>query len=153
MTTDGLSDLPIWTPDGRRLVYTSNADLWWVAADGSERPESLYVANGGRIAGSVTPDGRAVVFQEYDSGIDGIRSMAFDSAPASRLLMPAAFNESEVTLSPDGRWMAYQSDEADRMEVYVRPYPGPGRPRVGLAARRNRTSLVTGRPRAVLSLG
>ena len=43
-----------------------------------------------------------------------------------RLLMPAAFNESEVTLSPDGRWMAYQSDEADRMEVYVRPYPGPG---------------------------
>jgi serine/threonine-protein kinase len=126
LTTDGLSDGPIWTPDGRRLVYSSNFDLWWIAADGSERPESLYVANGGRIAGSVTPDGRGVVYQEYDSGNDGIRSMAFDSAPASRLLLPAAFNESEVTLSPDGRWMAYQSDEADRMEVYVRPYPGPG---------------------------
>jgi len=126
LTTDGLSDLPIWTPDGRRLVYSSNADLWRIAADGSERPESLYVANGGRIAGSVTPDGRSVLFQEYGSGIDGIRVLAFDSAPASRMILPAAFNESQVTLSPDGRWLAYQSDEADRMEVYVRPYPGPG---------------------------
>jgi tRNA A-37 threonylcarbamoyl transferase component Bud32 len=126
LTTDGLSDLPIWTPDGRRLVYTSNADLWWIAADGSEPPESLYVANGGRIPGSVTPDGRGVVFQEYASGIDGIRTLAFDSAPASRMVLPAAFNESEAALSPDGRWLAYQSEEADRMEVYVRPYPGPG---------------------------
>jgi Tol biopolymer transport system component/tRNA A-37 threonylcarbamoyl transferase component Bud32 len=126
LTTDGLSDLPIWTPDGRRVVYSSNSDLWWIAADGSEQAESLYVANGGRIAGSVTPDGRSVVFQEYSSGNDGIRTLTFDSAPASRMNMPASFNESEVTLSPDGRWLAYQSDEADRMEVYVRPYPGPG---------------------------
>jgi serine/threonine-protein kinase len=126
LTTDGLSDLPIWTPDGRRVVYASNSDLWWVAADGSAQAESLYVANGNRIPGSVTPDGRSVVFQESASGFDGIRILQFDSAPASRMMLPAAFNESEVTLSPDGRWLAYQSDEADRMEVYVRPYPGPG---------------------------
>ncbi len=126
LTTDGLSDLPIWTPNGRRVVFSSNSDLWWVAADGSEKAESLYVANGGRIPGSVLPDGKSVVYQEYGSGNDGIRTMVFDSAPASRMILPAAFNESQVTLSPDGRWLAYQSDEADRMEVYVRPYPGPG---------------------------
>ncbi|TFG45166.1 MAG: hypothetical protein E4H41_05780, partial [Gemmatimonadales bacterium] len=126
LTTDGLSDLPIWTPNGRRVVFSSNSDLWWVAADGSAQAESLYVANGGRVPGSVTPDGRSVVFQEYASGSDGIRTMIFDSAPASRMMLPAAFNESEVALSPDGRWLAYQSDEANRMEVYVRPYPGPG---------------------------
>jgi len=126
LTTDGLSDLPIWTPDGRRVVYSSNSDLWWVAADGSAKAESLLVANGGRIAGSVAPDGKSVVFQEFNSGYDGIRTLTFDSAPTSRMILPAAFNESQVTLSPDGRWLAYQSDEADRMEVYVRPYPGPG---------------------------
>jgi hypothetical protein len=60
LTTSGINNRPIWTPDGRRLVYSSNDDLWWIAADGSGRPESLLVANGNRFAGTVTPDGRAV---------------------------------------------------------------------------------------------
>ena len=126
LTTDGISNRPIWTPDGRRLVYSSNDDLWWIAADGSGRPESLLVANGNRFAGTVTPDGRAVVFQEESSDRNGIRSMVFDSAPASRLVIPGTFGESAPALSPDGKWLAYQSDETGRMEVYVRPYPGPG---------------------------
>ena len=63
LTTSGINR-PIWTPDGRRLVYSSNDDLWWIAADGSGRPESLLVANGNRFAGTVSPDGRTVVFQE-----------------------------------------------------------------------------------------
>jgi serine/threonine-protein kinase len=126
LTTNGISERPVWTPDGRRLVYASNADLWWVASDGSGRPDSLLVANGNRYAGAVTPDGRSVIFQTSGGGADGIRSLAFDSAPASRTVIPAAFNESAPAISPDGRWLAYQSDEAGRMEVYVRPYPGAG---------------------------
>ncbi|MBA3258268.1 MAG: PD40 domain-containing protein [Gemmatimonadales bacterium] len=84
------------------------------------------MANGNRFAGTVTPDGRSVVFQESSSDRHGIRSMAFDSAPASRLLIPGTFGESAPALSPDGKWLAYQSDETGQMEVYVRPYPGPG---------------------------
>jgi eukaryotic-like serine/threonine-protein kinase len=126
LTTNGISNRPVWTPDGSRLVFSSNDDLWWVAADGSGRPESLLVANGNRFAGTVTPDGRAVVFQEGASDRNGIRSMVFDSAPASRQVMPGTFGESAPALSPDGKWLAYQSDETGRMEVYVRPYPGPG---------------------------
>jgi serine/threonine-protein kinase len=126
LTTDRISNRPTWTPDGRRIVYSSFDDLWWIAADGSERPESLLVAAGTRYAGSVTPDGRAVVFQQLSGNQNGIRSLAFDSAPASRPIIPAAFNETAPALSPDGQWLAYQSDEAGRMEVYVRPYPGPG---------------------------
>ena len=126
ITTNGISNRPVWTPDGRRLVYSSNDDLWWIAADGSGRPESLLVANGNRFAGTVTPDGRAVVFQESASDRNGIRSMVFDSAPASRLVIPGTFGESAPALSPDGKWVAYQSDETGQMEVYVRPYPGPG---------------------------
>ena len=126
ITTNGISDRPIWTPDGRRLVYSSNADLWWIAADGSGHPESLFVENGNHSAGSVTPDGRAVVFLKDGSLTAGIRALVFDSAPAARMVMPMRFNETAPALSPDGHWLAYQSDEAGRNEVYVRPYPGPG---------------------------
>jgi hypothetical protein len=126
LTTNGISDRPTWTPDGRRLVYSSDADLWWIAADGSGRPESLLVATGQRFAGTVTPDGRAVVFQEFGSSRNGIQSLVFDSAPAAHMVIPGAFSESAPALSPDGHWLAYQSDEAGRMEVYVRPYPAAG---------------------------
>jgi Tol biopolymer transport system component/tRNA A-37 threonylcarbamoyl transferase component Bud32 len=126
VTTDGISNRPVWTPDGRRLVYSSNDDLWWIAADGSGRPDSLLVAAGNRFAGTVTPDGRAVVFQEASSSSEGIRILSFDSAPAARTIMPAAFGESAPELSPDGRWLAYQSDETGQMQVYVRPFLGEG---------------------------
>jgi serine/threonine-protein kinase len=126
LTTNGISDRPVWTPDGRRIVYSSNSDLWWIVADGSGRPDSLFIENGSHTAGSVTPDGRAVVFLKEGSLSAGIRALAFDSAPAARMVIPARFNESAPALSPDGHWLAYQSDEAGRMEVYVRPYPGPG---------------------------
>jgi Tol biopolymer transport system component len=126
LTTDRISNRPIWTPDGRRIVYSSYEDLWWIAADGSARPESLLVAVGTRYAGTVTPDGRGVVFQSLSGDPTGIRALVFDSAPAARTILPMTFNETAPALSPDGQWLAYQSDEAGRMEVYVRPYPGPG---------------------------
>jgi serine/threonine-protein kinase len=133
---------PFFSPDGRWLGFMDGArvmkvpldggapvtidDLWWIAADGSGRPDSLLVANGNRSAGTVTPDGRALVFQEESSDRNGIRSMVFDSAPASRLVVRGTFGESAPALSAEGKWLAYQSDETGRMEVYVRPYPGPG---------------------------
>ena len=126
LTTNGISERPVWTPDGRRLVYSSNADLWWIAADGSGRPDSLLVGIGDRFASSVTPDGRAVVFQEVASRDEGINLLTLDSAPSARTLVPAAFGESAPELSPDGRWLAYQSDETGEMEVYVRPFLGNG---------------------------
>ena len=126
LTTDHISNRPVWTPDGRRIVYASNSDLWWVAADGSGRPESLLVAAGSRFPGAVTPDGRTVLFQDYGGTANGIRALAFDSAPAARAVIPGAFNESAPALSPDGHWLAYQSDESGRLEVYVRPYPESG---------------------------
>jgi serine/threonine-protein kinase len=126
LTTNGISDRPIWMPDGRRIVYSSNDDIWWVVSDGSGRPDSLLAAVGNRQPGSVTPDGRVLIFQETGSSQAGIRSMVFDSAPAARMIIPLAFGESAPALSPDGHWLAYQSDEAGRMEVYVRPWPETG---------------------------
>jgi serine/threonine-protein kinase len=127
LTTNGISNRPIWTADGRRVIYSSNDDLWWIAADGSGRPESLLVAPGSRFGGGVTPDGRTVVFQETGSTpTSGIRAMDFDSTQAARMIVPAAFGESNPALSPDGRWLAYQSEQTGQMEVYVQSYPQPG---------------------------
>jgi eukaryotic-like serine/threonine-protein kinase len=129
LTTDRKSDRPVWTPDGRRLVFASNADLWWVPADGSGAPDSLLPAPGSRFPAAVTPDGRTVIFWESGSQNSGIRTMRIDSAPVAHVILPDAFQESAPALSPDGRWLAYQSSEPGRTEVYVRPFPGPG-PRV-----------------------
>jgi serine/threonine-protein kinase len=107
-------------------VYSSNADLWWIAADGSGRPDSLLIAAGSRFAGSVTPDGRTVVFQDAGGASNGIRAMTFDSAPAARTIIPGDFDESAPALSPDGHWLAYQSDQTGQMEVYVQSFPVPG---------------------------
>jgi dipeptidyl aminopeptidase/acylaminoacyl peptidase len=126
LTTDGISNRPVWMPDGRRVIYSSNDDLWWISADGSGRPDSLLVAPGSRFAGGVTPDGRTVVFQESGGFSNGIRAMAVDSTQAARTIIPATFSESNPALSPDGHWLAYQSDQTGHMEVYVRSYPEPG---------------------------
>lgn len=126
LTTNGISNRPIWTRDGRRIVYSSNDDLWWIASDGSGKPDSLLVANGSRFGGTVTADGRELVFHEIGSEREGIRRLVFDSAPASEQILPGRFAESAPALSPDGRWLAYQSDETGRTEVYVRPYPERG---------------------------
>ena len=126
LTTDSRSGWPIWMPDGRKLVYASTVDLWWTDADGGGAPSALLAAPGSRYPGSVTPDGRSVIFYEEGSGHDGLRVLTFDSAPAARTIMPAAFGEGAPALSPDGRWLAYQSRESGRSEVYVKPYPALG---------------------------
>ena len=153
LTTSGINNRPAWTPDGRRLVYSSNDDLWWIAADGSGRPESLLVANGNRFAGTVTPDGRGLVFQEQASDRSGIRSMTFDSAPASRLLIPGTFGESAPALSPDGQ-VAGVPVRRDGADGGVRPaLSGARRPGAGLAAGRHRGGLGPQRAGAVLPRG
>jgi serine/threonine-protein kinase len=123
------TDFPIWMPDGKRLTYHSlgrgNTNLVSKAADGSGIEEQLMSSQHQQAAESWSPDGRALVFQELAESQDlWVLPMDGDRKPRPFLRTP--FEEGWARLSPDGRWLAYVSNESGRSEVYALPYPGPG---------------------------
>jgi hypothetical protein len=122
---------PVWTPDGRRVAYASAPSgvvgVFLQNADGSGVAESLYVGGADLTAGAFTLDGNQVITIPLgpDGSWDiGTLSMSGDAEPEALLATP--FNEAWPTVSPDGLWLAYTSNESGQNEVYVRPYPGPG---------------------------
>ena len=94
---------------------------------GSEEAEVPTTSKRLRLPGSFSPDGKILAFQEHspDTGIDlWILPIEGDRQPV--IWLKTKFNEWGPTLSHDGKWVAYTSDESGQYEVYVRPYPGPG---------------------------
>ncbi|MGI8785367.1 MAG: protein kinase domain-containing protein [Acidobacteriota bacterium] len=122
---------PIWAPDGKRVVFGSSragsVDLFWKAIDGTGADEKLVGNDHTKIANSWSADGLLLAYTDWDPQTSGdlwILPLKGERKPQPFLRTP--FDERESSFSPDGRWMAYSSDESGRIEVYVRPYPGPG---------------------------
>jgi Tol biopolymer transport system component len=121
----------VWTPDGKRIAFNSNKegppqDLFWQMADGSGGLERLTKGEYARVPMSWSPDGQLLAFMENNptTGYDIWVLRLADRKAQPFLRTP--FNESVPRFSPDGRWLAYISNESGRYEVYVQPYPGPG---------------------------
>jgi serine/threonine-protein kinase len=121
---------PIWTPDGKRLVFGSGspANLFWQAADGSDQPERLTTSQYPQSPTSRSSDGRFLAFREQTPTTGNDIWVLRLSDRTAEPFLRTPFSESSPIFSPDGRWLAYHSDESEsgRDEVYVRPYPGPG---------------------------
>jgi serine/threonine-protein kinase len=125
---------PIWTPDGKRITFqsaqsapSSLLSTFWMPADGSDAAEPLTTSEKYRMPGSWSPDGRTLAFTETDptTGFHiGVLTLEGDRKTRPFLQTPS--NDGGPAFSPDGRWLAYQSGESGRWEVYVRPFPGPG---------------------------
>jgi serine/threonine-protein kinase len=141
LTFDPAFDLkPVWTPDGRRIAFTATrstagtGNLWWQRADGTGDAERLTESKITQLAGSWHPSGKYLAFQELSpqTGQDiMILPMEGDETSGWKpgkptVFLNGPFNEVEPMFSPDGRWLAYFSNESGRPEVYVRPFPGPG---------------------------
>lgn len=130
LTSEGKAVFVTWTPEGKRLVFAwekgASQNLYWQAADGSTAMERLTTSGYDQWPGSWSPDGATLAF------VQRIQDKVFDIFLLDlRSRRTTSFLHSGATLwypefSPDGRWMAYASDESGRMEVYVRPFPGPG---------------------------
>jgi serine/threonine-protein kinase len=124
LTSEAANRSPQWTPDGQRVTFrsTGNDAINWTSADGTGKPETLVPGYG--IPGSWTPDGKTFL---YTSGSPSrIWALPVPGGKPRPLFETTAANLSEARVSPDGRWVAYTSDETGESQVYVRALPGPG---------------------------
>jgi serine/threonine-protein kinase len=136
-TSAGNNEAPVWTPDGKRIVFSSNTtgrpNLYWKPADGSAAPQRLGNSEWAQFPSSWTPDGRTLFFHEFrgQDTREDILLMNFQGiAPAgTRPFLQSSFSEAAATIAPSGQWLAYVSDETGRKEIYVQAYPGPGEKR------------------------
>ena len=112
----------VWTRDGRRVAFALRGDLAWQAADGSTSAEVLLERPATQFPMSWSPDGRLLTFDDRHptDGYD-IWVLPVDGEPRPLVATPA--DETNGEFSPDGRWLAYESDVSGRVEVYVRPFP------------------------------
>jgi eukaryotic-like serine/threonine-protein kinase len=154
-TAGGTSAFPVWAPDGSRVAFQSTApgpwNLFWKPVDGRTDAQPFLSAADASLARSVpsagesllpgtlptlsgagpqfptswSPDGSTLAFHERKpNGERDIWVVSAGSDPVPFLLTP--FDERSPRFSPDGKWLAYVSDESGRNDVYVQPFPGPG---------------------------
>jgi Tol biopolymer transport system component len=132
LTFDASNDAyPVWSPDSSRLVFASNRagqlDLYRKLASGTGAEETLIASDAPKYPSSLTADGRFLLYFTADvQGTDlWVLATAGNAEPAPLLQTP--FNERWGAFSPDGRWVAYTSNESGRDEIYVRPFVPPGK--------------------------
>lgn len=122
---------PVWMNDSARLVYTSEPGMAFKMlvkdVDAGAASTAMFPSANPRYASSVSPDGRVLAFEENNpsTGWD-IWTGPVDGAAEARPFLNTRYSESFPTFSPDGKWIAYQSDESGDPEIYVVKYPGPG---------------------------
>ena len=128
LTLDAGGDFAgIWTPDSQRVIFSSTRAglpaLFWKAAVGTGTTDPLGDGEGPRLPMAVAPDGSVVVVGELNEGSVNLITVSLTGDPVSEDLLVTEFNDGNAALSPNGNWVAYQSNASGEFEVYVRPFP------------------------------
>ena len=127
----GMNRAVVWTPNGQRLIFSAESDgvesLFWQEADGSGKPDRLTTSKPepgqSQVPYSITPDGSQLLYGQPGQPPFDLYTLQLDGERKQTPLLNAAHNEHNGEVSPDGRWLAYQSDESGANEVYVRRFP------------------------------
>ena len=127
----GMDSFPAWMPDGKRIIFASAPsatnmpnNLFWQTADGTGKQERLIESPAGVVPQSVSPDGTRLVFRQSDSTSNfDLYTLPLTGERRPTPLIRTPFAEQNAEVSPDGRWVAYQSTESGQNEIYVRPFP------------------------------
>jgi len=116
-----------WSLDGRRLAFGSErfgvTNMFWQAADGSGEPEQLIKSDRLQMPLTFTPEGRLLFSADVAGHGRDIHALSLDGSRRVERIVYSEANDLTATVSPDGRWIVYDSDESGQFEVYVRPYP------------------------------
>jgi serine/threonine-protein kinase len=119
---------PVWTPDGKYVIFGSIGNgMFWTRADGAGRPQPLLPTKGLQFPTSVSRDGKYLAFFHVDGTPQLWSARIGDDGASLKAEKPVQFLKSQFAdiapaFSPDGRWMAYASNESGKFEVYVRAF-------------------------------
>jgi eukaryotic-like serine/threonine-protein kinase len=129
ITSDAGSEwLATWSPDGRRLIYSSDrgstfSDLYQKDSNGASQEDVLFKSDENKFVQDWSRDGRFLIYSTYQSLLDLWVLPITPSNQKPQLYAGTEFNESQGRFSPDSRFIAYASDESGRDEIYVQPFP------------------------------
>ncbi|HEY6372496.1 MAG TPA: protein kinase [Candidatus Sulfotelmatobacter sp.] len=123
---------PVWTPDGRYIVYQAPGGISFARADGGSRPELLTESKEFQYPSAFSPDGKQLAF--YQVGPQGFELWTVPveregeklKAEKPEMFERTNFGNRGASFSPDGRWLAYSSNESGGSQVYVRAFPDTG---------------------------
>ena len=120
----------VWSPDGSRVAFASQrsgaGDIYARTASGTGEDQLLVGSKDFKIPTSWSSDGRVLLYHVRAGNARWDLWMLSLSDGKTTPLLRTQFDEGGGAISPDGRWLAYFSDESGRLEVYVQPFPGPG---------------------------
>jgi serine/threonine-protein kinase len=129
LTSDDLSQFPLWSSDGQSVAFQQLGDtgIHWKRVDSGEPAELLAEVGASPMPTWWSADGSTLLVDVVDEGSWSIYQVSTDAQPRLEPFLSTGFNEWGAVLDPRGDWVAYTSDEPGRFEVFVEPYPRTGR--------------------------